>query len=475
MEPFHRWARAAGFGVLVAEHLIPSVSFADDLTLLATSREEICSLVGAYLEWCQLLNITVTKVQLWRNKPGPHIIEVAGQRLESSPVFKVVGVVLAESDLVATPIHFQPRLAKALATTQRLRSLPLPAAICNFLWRTAVLPQALYGAELRDVRPAHLAPLTAAGRAVVADKDPLHLNLWRSPEALSSPSLGDSALRDPLLEARERQLRWLHLVCNLPGIVGQVHRFVAPMDGAWQDPTASLRHALLDVGWSLERNPLCLRAQEWPCVEPEVSYPGTVILEPVDSFPEVGAAFTDGSVSLRGGAAVFEADTETSLLSTVPEPRSSTQCELVALCLALSLSPPPRQVLTDSLTSLRLAQAWDSYSSARTLRCPDRIEVRQLVFLAHQLPFAPTLEKVKAHDEAAVAAGYPKALGNATADRLAHSAASESGHPVWSSASGPHGDPVLFRDSCGHLILDVRARLHDDWWEIRRRRSPSLV
>ena len=50
MEPFHRWARAAGFSVLVADHLIPSVSFADDLTLLATSREEICSLVGAYLE-----------------------------------------------------------------------------------------------------------------------------------------------------------------------------------------------------------------------------------------------------------------------------------------------------------------------------------------------------------------------------------------------------------------------------------------
>ena len=86
-------------------------------------------------------------------------------------------------------------------------------------------------------------------------------------------------------------------------------------------------------------------------MEPEVGYPGTVILEPVDSFPEVGAAFTDGSVSLRGGAAVFEADTETSLLSTVPEPRSSTQCELVALCLALSPSPPPSAGL-DRLTDI---------------------------------------------------------------------------------------------------------------------------
>ena len=105
---------------------------------------------------------------------------------------------------------------------------------------------------------------------MIAEREPLSLNLWRSPELLSSPaSAGDSAIRDPLLEMRERQLQWLQLVAH--------------------SPTRALQSALKDLGWSIRRNVLCERAPRWPCLDPELNYPGEVLLDPVDSFPQPGA------------------------------------------------------------------------------------------------------------------------------------------------------------------------------------------
>ena len=49
------------------------------------------------------------------------------------------------SERRVTELHATPRLNKALATLQRLRVLELPSSLCCLLWRTAVLPQALYG------------------------------------------------------------------------------------------------------------------------------------------------------------------------------------------------------------------------------------------------------------------------------------------------------------------------------------------
>jgi hypothetical protein len=227
-EPFHRWALAAGHGVEVAEgQRVPSVSFADDLVLVASSRGELETLISAYLQWCSLLGIRVTKVQAWTSAPGLPTVQVAGEAVKTSPTFKVVGVVLGVDERKATQSHFGPRLDKAISTTRRLRMLQLPAALSSHLWRTTVLPQALYGCELRDVRPAQLAPLTSAGQAAVASKPPLHLNCWRAPEVLMGLPLGDTAVRDPMLEVRDRQLRWLQLVANLPGLVGLVHRVAA--------------------------------------------------------------------------------------------------------------------------------------------------------------------------------------------------------------------------------------------------------
>ena len=54
----------------VGGHHIASLSFADDLALVACSQEEMQLLIEAYLAFCGLLGVKVTKVQLWANS-GP--------------------------------------------------------------------------------------------------------------------------------------------------------------------------------------------------------------------------------------------------------------------------------------------------------------------------------------------------------------------------------------------------------------------
>ena len=338
----------------------------------------------------------------------------------------------------------------------------LPASLCSLLWRTAVLPQALYGSELRDVQSGQLASLSRAGRDAISKKAPLHLNAWRSPELLGGLPLGDTAVREPLLEVRERQLRWLQLLANLPGIVGIVHRVVACPAATWDEPSAALRAAVKSLGWQVRRNVSCLRAAAWPLLEPELSYPGAIDVVPVDSFPAPGAVFTDGSLLTAGGAAVWIPDSEESVTASVPAARSSTQCELVALCLAVQLSPA--LILTDSLCSLQLLRRWGVWPTARVLACMDRIEVRQLLAMARACPSPPALEKVRAHDEAAIARGYPKAVGNDMADLWARRAAGEAGHPVWAAAVDRYGDPVELLDASGSVIMDVRVGLAAAWW-----------
>ena len=109
-------------------------------------------------------------------------------------------------------------------------------------------------------------------------------------------------------------------------------------------------------------------------------------------------------------------------------PRSSTQCELIALVLALRFEPA--MILTDSLASLLMVSRWGCWPAQKTLDSADRVEVRRFLAEVGQLSSAPTLVKMKAHDEAAIRAGRPKAVGNDLADSWAKKAASEAGHPV---------------------------------------------
>ena len=77
-ETFHRWAMSAGFGVSVAGQRVASASFADDLSLVATSLTEAQQLITAYLEWCSLLGIKVTKVQVWSSLGAGQPVTIAG-------------------------------------------------------------------------------------------------------------------------------------------------------------------------------------------------------------------------------------------------------------------------------------------------------------------------------------------------------------------------------------------------------------
>jgi hypothetical protein len=152
-EPFHRWAAAQDFGIDTPAVRIASASFADDVVLLAGSRDHITRLIAAYLEWCSLLHITVTKVQLWSSLGSGQHLTVGPQQLISQSTFKVVGIGLGLHETEATNLHVTKQLDTALVTARRLRTLPLPASICSLLWRTTVLLQALYGSEIRNVLP----------------------------------------------------------------------------------------------------------------------------------------------------------------------------------------------------------------------------------------------------------------------------------------------------------------------------------
>ena len=47
---------------------------------------------------------------------------------------------------------------------------------------------------------------------------------------------GDTLVPHPVLEVRDRQMRWMLLGCNMPGLVGVVHRAVAWTGSQWQSP-----------------------------------------------------------------------------------------------------------------------------------------------------------------------------------------------------------------------------------------------
>ena len=72
-----------------------------------------------------------------------------------------------------------------------------------------------------------------------------------------------------MLEVWGQQLPWLHVLANLPTLVGVVHRLVAGSGTVWQRPPGALAAALQAVGWQLHRNGVCLPAAGWPVIARE--------------------------------------------------------------------------------------------------------------------------------------------------------------------------------------------------------------
>ena len=164
------------------------------------------------------------------------------------------------------------------------------------------------------------------------------------------------------------------------------------------------------------------------------------------------------------GVAIYVAS-GSEALRRVPQPRSSTQCELVALRLASSFPHVPSVILTDSLCSLQLIQSWGARSTAQVLSTPDRLEVRQFLYAWDAHPSPPRLEKVKAHDEAGRLAGNLKTMGNEMADALAKRAAAP--EVTAFSVDRRFADAVEIFDSADQPVLNLKV-LEDLWWSRQR-------
>ena len=166
-------------------------------------------------------------------------LSIGSKQLVSESTFKVVGVVLGLNEVEATTRHVQRWLATALIKAQRLRGLPLPAALCSFCGAPRSCRRRCAGARSATSHCA-AGPLGHSGKVLLANKLPLSLNTWCSPAVLTGLLLGDMALREPTLAMRERQLRWLYLICNSRGFARTVHRAAVGDSDPCLEPLQSL-------------------------------------------------------------------------------------------------------------------------------------------------------------------------------------------------------------------------------------------
>ena len=292
------------------------------------------------------------------------------------------------------------------------------------------------------------------------------------PEVMHGPPLGACAVQDPRLDVLLRRLKWAVLLYNTPGLVGTAHRALATSsDTGWHEPSAALAAAMDEVHWKAERNFHSVLAQNWPHLDSEPRYSGAVLFEPSDEPAPADTVWTDGSMAAAGGSAAFQVDGGQAVLCHVPAPRSSTHCELVALCLVATFPKAPPLVLTDSLCALQLIRAWGSRTTKAVLACRERQEVRQFLAQWAHRSSPPQLEKVKGHDAAAQRAGLLKAVGNAKVDLLAKEAAR--GAALACVADQRFADAVLLKDSSGAVVADVGLAAAETWWD-RQRRAGTL-
>ena len=436
---------------------------------------ETTQLVQGFVNWCDLLGITINlpKTQVWCNRAGSaqqsvRITLREGElALPLGATFRVVRVELGACDRVASSVHFGSRVETALETGRRLQQLPVPAPLASLLWRTVVLPKALYGCELRSLPSPLLCALTRQCRDIVPVKAPLQLCHYRSAEVICGPPLGACAVRDPMHEMLVGRARWLLILGNEASLVGTVHRYLAAPNGdLWREPSPALSHALTWLGWRPVLNLASPRARRWPHLDPEPFFLGTVSFQPLeDALPRHSAA-TDGSVCQWGGAALWQPGTRERLLLRLLEPQSSTQCELVALLLTLRPAQRPPRVLVDSLLSLQLIASWGQRSTVAILQCPVRVEVRTLLYRWQAAHYAPLLEKVKAHDSNAIARRCPKAMCNDAVDALAKEAATS---PVVACYTPDQtmADVFQLHEASGRCVVEAPEAVSAVWWRNR--------
>ncbi len=102
--------------------------------------------------------------------PGSHSILVPCFDIITSSTFLMVGVVFRGNDRLATETHLSPQMQAAMATTRRLRALDV---LCALLWCTVVLPQCLYGCEVRNLTPRNSLPSRGPDKLLLLPRPPI--------------------------------------------------------------------------------------------------------------------------------------------------------------------------------------------------------------------------------------------------------------------------------------------------------------
>ena len=480
-EPVHRWmeALAQECGAEVRFHggsrHFASAGYADDIVLMARSWEHAKRLVEGFLRWCELLGLRVNvgKTQVWSNRKGVKEVRIREETVTLRSTFRVVGVETGEDERVATKAHVTPRAEKAAKALRRLRGLTLPSAVQSRMWERAILPMALYGCEVRDVRPAQLHSLLKEGYGMLTHAAPISLSCFRATETLSGPALGEMGLREPMEEVQVRQLRWALTINNSETVVGEVRRAVcnpSGEDGAWDEINPGVARTLREHRLMFASNTSSSRVTEWPSTSEEQRFTGTVEREPINntSMEEAfgdegihGVVWTDGSVSgSNGGAAAFRMEDDRRVLVKVPNARSSSHAELVGMINALTLEP--RVIVTDSLVSMSWIDNWGK-GRMKEGRCRERWLVRE--FIATAPGNGLRLVKVKAHEDAAADQGDVAAMGNCKADSLAKTAVEDG--VEWIGDQRFLDTVRLLSAESGVEVDDIRALVSDRRWRAR--------
>jgi hypothetical protein len=99
--------------VVVRGRKVASMSFTDNVALVAGCQRDLEALVAAYLQWCNLLGLKVTKIQVWTNLPGHRTTKVGDLAAKTSPIFKMVGVDLGTDGRLAMVLRLAPHLGFA--------------------------------------------------------------------------------------------------------------------------------------------------------------------------------------------------------------------------------------------------------------------------------------------------------------------------------------------------------------------------
>lgn len=127
-ETNHRWAAGQQLGADVSGCNVASVSFTNDLVVLVPSQITVEQLVAAYLQWCTLLAVTVTRCSSCLKLGHCYFVSLGVSFILETPVFRFVGIELSLADREgkATNVSAQWHVSSGAAMSPLVRVAKTP-------------------------------------------------------------------------------------------------------------------------------------------------------------------------------------------------------------------------------------------------------------------------------------------------------------------------------------------------------------